>query len=175
MKQKILFAGLLTAFVSVFNFSCKKDSINSPGQIGVDAVLSNTQLNATSNYNLEVVLRGTRNQNGHIHFRQDENTPHIISLETKVHNLNPNHEYKLQRAVDVNIDGNCTGTNWLTLGKGLVPQSIYTDNKGDGSENLWRNISMIPSGSLFDIHFRVIDAVTLEAVLTSNCYQYTVR
>lgn len=175
MKKKILYTALGILTVSLFNLSCQKQSIQSPGQENIETAVSNGQLNATSAYNLEVVLRGTRNQNGHIHFRQDEATPHIVTLGTTVHNLAPFHEYLLQRAVDVNLDGNCTGTNWLTLGKGLVPQSIYTNNKGDGSEELWRDLSAIPAGSVFDIHFRVLDAVTMQIVLTSDCYQYTVR
>jgi hypothetical protein len=94
-----------------------------------------------------------------------------------VHNLLPNHEYLLQRAVDpINVvDGNCTSTTWLTLGKGLTPQSIFTDNDGNGTEELWRDVTAIPSGSKFDIHFQVIDAVSLAVVLTGNCYQYEVR
>jgi len=64
---------------------------------------------------------------------------------------------------------------WLTLGKGLVPQSILTDDKGTGNEDLFRDISIIPSGSCFDIHFRVIDAITSAVVLNSDCYEYVVR
>ena len=77
--------------------------------------------------------------------------------------------------MDVILDGNCTGTNWLTLGFGLTPQSIFTDDKGDGGETLWRDLSAAPTGSIFDIHFRVIDAISGEIVLESDCYQYTVR
>jgi hypothetical protein len=73
------------------------------------------------------------------------------------------------------VDGNCTSTSWLTLGKGLAPQSILTDEHGKGSESLWRDVTAIPSGSTFDIHFRVLDAVNGEVVLNSDCFQYTVR
>lgn len=94
-----------------------------------------------------------------------------------MHHLLPNHKYFLQRAVDpINVvDGNCTSTSWLTLGHGLPPQTILTNDKGNGSEELWRDVTAISSGATFDIHFRVIDAVSLEVVLTSDCYQYTVR
>jgi hypothetical protein len=40
---------------------------------------------------------------------------------------------------------------------------------------LWRDVSAVPSGSTFDIHFQVIDAVTLAVVLASDCLQYQVR
>lgn len=112
---------------------------------------------------------------GRIKFRQDKDTPKIISLDVMVHGLQPNHSYQLQRAVDTNLDGNCTSTTWLTLGKGLTPQSILTDEKGKGQEDLWRDVSSAASGATFDIHFQIIDEVTLAVVLTSDCYQYTVR
>jgi hypothetical protein len=128
-------------------------------------------------YNLEVELRGEGNRGGHIHFGQDRDAAKIIELNTKVHNLEPNRGYLLQRAVDaINVvDGNCTSTSWLTLGYGLNPHAILTEEKGNGEDILWRDVTAIPSGSTFDIHFRVIDAITLEVVLVSDCYQYTVR
>jgi hypothetical protein len=130
-------------------------------------------------YNLDVVLNGNtkEKQFGFIKFRQDPDTARIITLETSVVNLIPNHEYLLQRAVDAPnvVDGNCTSTSWLTLGKGLTPQSILTDAHGNGSEELWRNVSAVARGTSFDIHFQVIDATSLATVLTSDCYQYTVR
>ena len=128
-------------------------------------------------YNLEVNLYGEKSSNGHIHFRQDSDPAKIITLDTKIHHLLPNHEYRLQRAVDpINVvDGNCTSMSWLTLGHGLTPQSILTDDKGNGEEELWRDVTAVPSGSTFDIHFRIIDAVSMEVVLTSDCYQYMVR
>ena len=113
--------------------------------------------------------------NGSITFRQDPDTTRIITLDTKLEQLQSNHEYLLQRAVDTQIDGNCTGTMWLTLGKGLTPRSIFTNPYGKGSEELWRDVSMIPAGTVFDIHFRVVDAANNAVVLTSGCYQYTVR
>ena len=89
----------------------------------------------------------------------------------------PNHEYLLQRAVDpINmVDGDCTSTSWLTLGHGLTPQSIMTNSQGNGEEDLWRDVTAVPSDASFDIHFQVVDAVTLEVVLSSDCYQYKVR
>ncbi len=127
------------------------------------------------NYNLEVVLRGEGNSSGHIHFRQDADAAKVITLDIKVHHLQPKHMYLLQRAVDTNLDGNCTSTSWLTLGYGLQPHAILTDDKGNGEDLLWRDVSSIASDATFDIHFQVVDAVTLEVVLSSDCYQYTVR
>ena len=53
--------------------------------------------------------------------------------------------------------------------------STYNPIKGTGREILWRNISAAPTGAKFDIHFRVLDAVTMAVVLTSDCYEYVVR
>ena len=130
-----------------------------------------------NHFNLNVHFSGGKNSLGYLEFRQDPDPAKIIDLNIKVHNLAPNREYLLQRAVDaINVvDGNCTSTSWLTLGKGLTPQSIRTDKKGDGEEKLWRDVSSLASGSKFDIHFQVIDAVSLVVVLTSDCYQYEVR
>ncbi|HAH25224.1 MAG TPA: hypothetical protein DCL77_15950 [Prolixibacteraceae bacterium] len=125
-------------------------------------------------FNFEVILRGNEDQLGLIKFRQDSGAAKIVTLDTKVRNLEPNHEYLLQRAVDA-FDGICTSTAWLTLGKGLTPQSILTDEEGNGSEILWRNISAIPSGTTFDIHFRLVDAVSMTQVLNSDCYAYMVK
>ena len=146
-----------TAFVFIFS-SCEKDSI--PDQ----------------SFDLDVILRGGKSV-GYLKFRQDPDPAKVVDLEIKVAHLLPNHEYLLQRAVDaINVvDGNCTSTTWLTLGKGLVPQSIMTDNSGSGHEKLWRDVSTVVTGSKFDIHFQVVDATTMEVVLTSDCYDYEVR
>jgi len=86
----------------------------------------------------------------------------------------PNHTYILQRAADTNLDGNCTSTSWLSLGKGLAPQTITTNERGTGREDLFRNLAALATGSQFDIQFRVIDAVTSAPVLASGCYRFTV-
>ncbi|GAC1426809.1 MAG: hypothetical protein NVS1B13_17070 [Flavisolibacter sp.] len=124
-------------------------------------------------FNLNVILTGEEDQLGYIRFRQQPGT-HIITLDTWVFNLEPNHVYLLQRAVDP-LDYNCTSTSWLTLGKGLMPQSILTNSWGFGMAQLFRNVTAIPSGSTFDIHFQIIDALTKAVVLRSGCYQYMVR
>lgn len=136
---------------------------------------TNSSTPAHPKFNLEVILRGANNGFGHVKFRQDEDATKIVSLDTWVRNLEPNHEYILQRAVDTNIDGDCTGTSWLTLGSGLSPESIKTNDKGTGTAALWRDISSIPTGAIFDIHFQVIDKVSGAVVLTSDCYTYKVR
>ena len=175
MKTIRLFQGVLPAVVLVLALSCQKEAGDE---------LQFQQGNAKNSvkaevppFNLEVILRGEGKQFGHIKFRQDVDPAKIITLETWVRDLEPNHAYLLQRAVDpINVvDGNCTSTTWLTLGKGLNPQPILTDDKGTGNEFLFRDITAIPTGSRFDIHFRVIDAVTSVVVLNSDCYNYVVR
>jgi hypothetical protein len=125
-------------------------------------------------FNLEVILRGEGSGYGHVKFRQDVDAAKIITLDVWVRDLEPNHEYLLQRAVDPR-DGNCTSISWLTLGKGLTPQSILTDENGKATESLWRDVTAIPTGSEFDIHFRIVDAANLNVILDSDCYSYVVR
>lgn len=126
----------------------------------------------TPNFNLEIILRGQGF--GHVKFRQPNDGEAIIYLDTWVRDLAPNTSYLLQRAVDTTIDDDCTSTAWLTLGKGLTPQSITTDDRGTGSAELFRSVAAFPAGSTFDIHFRVIDAATSAVVLESSCYQFTI-
>src|SRR5690349_17108678 len=125
----------------------------------------------TPYFNLEVVLRGEGF--GLIKFRQPNDNDFVVNLDVWLRDLAPNTSYLLQRAVDTNVDDNCTSTAWLTLGKGLQPQSIVTDANGTGREKLFRILPPSP-GSEFDIHFRVIDEATSAVVLTSKCYQFTI-
>jgi hypothetical protein len=133
---------------------------------------------ATPNFNLQVILRpvggATDSAFGLVKFRQPKDAEKIVYLDVWVRDLAPNHSYSLQRAVDTNVNDDCTGTSWLTLGQGLVPYAITTDETGTGRADLFRNLASIPLGTQFDIHFRVIDAVTSAVVLESACYQYTV-
>jgi len=174
MKKKIVYAILLVLSIPLFNLSCLKHS-----PLGEHACTLNHTDPSGPCYNLDVLLKSNGKEKGigFIKFRQDPDTARIISLETFVQNLIPKHEYLLQRAVDPAnvVDGDCTSTTWLTLGKGLTPQSILTDSHGDGSESLWRDVTAAARGTSFDIHFQIIDAASLEVVLTSDCYQYTVR
>ena len=88
--------------------------------------------------------------------------------------LAPNHSYSLQRATDSIVDDDCQGTNWLTLGRGLEPQAIETNELGFGRAHLFRDLATVPDGTQFDIQFRVIDSVTQDVVLVSSCHQFTV-
>ena len=126
----------------------------------------------TPSFNLEVVLRGEGF--GLVKFRQPNDGTFIINLDVWIRDLMPNKSYFLQRAVDADVDDNCTSTAWLTLGKGLQPQSITTDETGTGREQLFRSVAAFPPGSEFDIHFRVIEETTAAVVLTSQCYQFTI-
>jgi hypothetical protein len=126
----------------------------------------------TPNFNLEVVLRGEGL--GLVKFRQPNDDEFVVHLDTWVRDLAPNASYRLQRAVDTNIDGVCTSASgWLTLGQGLTPYAITTDATGTGKAALWRGVPAT-AGVTFDIHFRVIDDVTGAVVLQSGCYQYTI-
>ena len=132
----------------------------------------------TPNYNLEVLLRpaGSGDGFGHVKFRQAGNDDaEMIDLDVWVRDLAPDTEYLLQRATDANLNGSCTGTNWLTLGRGTVPQSITTDDKGTGTADLFRILTSAP-GSTFDIFFRVVrKSNPTVAVLQSECYQFSVK
>ena len=178
MKKTTLHYSTVNLFVLSLSLllitSCQKDDALKDSSIS-SAEISKSQTPANPPFNIEVILRSDGNAFGHIKFRQDNDAAKIISLETWVRDLEPNHEYQLQRAVDLILDGNCTGTNWLTLGKGLTPQSILTDDKGTGKEDLWRDISSVATGTTFDIHFRIIDKTSGAIVLTSDCYVYKVR
>jgi len=172
MKKSTFCTLILLAGFGAFHFNCNKDKHQEE-----DACSLSKKSNAGPCYNLDVLLTGNGNDRGFIKFRQDPDAAKIISLDTWVDHLEPNHEYKLQRAVDpINeVDGNCTSTTWLTLGSGLDPLSIVTDAKGEGHAALWRDVTAIANGSSFDIHFQLVDAVTNAVVLSSGCYQYTVR
>ena len=171
MRTKTLCAASLLVCGTLFNFSCLKELDPEFRHLGKQSTESSPA------FDLNVNLKGPGNSHGHLKFRQDPDPAKVIDLGIKVHNLLPNHEYLLQRAVDAinEVDGNCTSTSWLTLGKGLTPQSIKTDKNGNGEEALWRDVSAVASGSAFDIHFQVIDAASLAIVLTSDCYKYKVR
>jgi hypothetical protein len=133
---------------------------------------------ATPNFNLEAILQpvagGSDNGFGLVRFRQPKDADKIVYLDVWVRDLAPSHSYYLQRATDSNVNDACSGTNWLTLGHGLVPEAITTDETGTGRADLFRSLAAVALGMQFDIHFRVIDAVTSAVVLESACYQFTV-
>jgi len=173
MKTIKSFQTGLLAVILFFTLSCQKEAgIGQQPQAGVKSASVNS---TTPPFNLEAILHGVGgNGFGLVKFRQDVDPAKIVTLDVWVRDLMPNREYLLQRAVD-NPDGNCTSIAWLTLGKGLTPQSILTDDRGSGKESLWRDISAIASGTAFDIHFRIVDKETMAVVLDSDCYQYVVR
>jgi hypothetical protein len=177
MRREHLLLTTLPVLISLFFSSCQKNVSQATRGQQEPAVAAANPMAEQPTFNLEVILRGEGNAFGLVKFRQDVDPSKIITLDTWVRDLQPNHSYLLQRAVDPAnvVDGNCTSTSWLTLGKGLTPQSITTDDTGTGREDLWRDVSAVPSGSSFDIHFRVVDATTMAVVLTSDCYQYKVR
>ena len=128
-------------------------------------------------FNLEVILRDVADGSGfgHVKFRQAVDAQKIVTLDTWVRDLTPGRSYLLQRAVDTTLDGNCSSSAWLTLGMGLTPQAITTDERGTGREPLFRDLTTVPTGMRFDIHFQVIDAETRLPVLASDCYRFIVR
>jgi hypothetical protein len=132
----------------------------------------------TPPFNIEVILRDVTGGSGfgHVKFRQPDDSAKIVYLDTWVRDLAQNHTYRLQRAVDTTLDGTCprVETDWLTLGKGLQPQLITTDDRGTGREDLSRDLGAAPTGKQFDINFRIIDAVSSAPVLESGCYRFSV-
>jgi len=158
----------------VFILAACSEKSTSASPVGVGSVTSSSLAwgPETPHFNLEVVLRGEGF--GLVKFRQPNDDEAIVYLDTWVRDLAPNTSYQLQRAVDTTIDGNCTSSGWLTLGKGAAPQPIVTDDQGTGRAELFRSLSAFPPGSRFDIHFRVIDATTSAVVLESGCYEFTV-
>jgi hypothetical protein len=122
---------------------------------------------ATPNFNLEVILRpaagGPSDGFGHVKFRQPKDDEKIIYLDTWVRDLAPSRTYTLQRAVDAGCSGAAV---WAPLGQ------ITTDETGTGRAALSRNVSMVPLGAEFDIHFQIVDGATV--ILESGCYHYVV-
>ena len=128
----------------------------------------------TPPFNIEVVLRGADGAFGLVKFRQPNDDMAIIYLDTWVRDLSPNTSYVLQRAVDTVLDGECTSTSWLTLGAGLTPHTLATDDRGTARASLWRSVAALPVGSAYDIQFRVVEVATGAVVLTSGCYRYVI-
>ena len=129
---------------------------------------------ATPPFNLEAVLRDANDGPGFglVKFRQPKDGELVIYLDVWVRDLRPGTEYLLQRAVDTDVDGNCPSTSWLTLGKGLTPEAIVTDDRGTGRADLFRALPDNLEGTRFDIAFRVIERATSVVALESGCYEY---
>jgi hypothetical protein len=130
---------------------------------------------ATPPFNLEAILRPLAGSGfGLVKFRQPDDDALTVFLDVWVRDLAPNTSYSLQRAVDSVLDGECTSTAWLTLGKGLDPQPIVTDASGTGRESLFRVLPSALPGTASDIHFRVVETATAAPVLQSDCHRYVV-
>lgn len=170
---------LLLAITALGTTACAGDATAPPPATPQHAALSTARAPwgpETPPFNLQAVLRAPAGQDGFglVKFRQPNDADRIIYLDVWVRDLAPNATYLLQRATDTAVDDVCTGTNWLTLGQGTTPQAITTDARGTGRAALFRNLAAVPVGTTFDIHFRVVDAVTGAVALTSRCYQFTV-
>lgn len=173
-----LFSVIMIGFViSSFTKSTMEFSPSyGPELAAANSTVTNATTPVNPNFNLEVILRGEGKSFGHVKFRQDNDAAKIIDLGVWVRDLEPNHAYYLERAVDTPADGSCASTAWLILGLGLSVQPIITDDKGTGREDLWRELpATILPGTTFDIHFQIIDASNSAVVLSSDCYQYAVR
>jgi hypothetical protein len=131
----------------------------------------------TPQFNLEVLLRptaaGPEKGFGLVKFRQANDAETTIDLDTWVRDLLPNHDYYLERAADMTLDGSCTGA-WLRLGLGPQVVAITTDDGGTGRAPFYRAVPTNAVGTTFDIRFHVVDKVTNAIVLESDCYRYTV-
>jgi len=166
-KKLHTFISTLALFMlMIFLFvSCEKSQpVEDPQHFDLDVTFHTENLKDQSN-------RGF----GFLKFRQDPDTARVITLDTYIFNLLPNHSYLLQRAANPFSDPTCTNASWLTLGMGLVAQDIATDSKGEGHETLFRNVTAIARGTAFHIDFQIVDAVTMTPVLSSDCYEYIVR
>src|SRR6266700_1706245 len=144
MRLLKLFAVLaaLTTMAAVAAVAARADSVGPPWGP------------ATPNFNLEVILRpvagGPDNGFGLVKFRQPKDADKIVNLDVWVRDLAANHSYDLQRATDSNVNDDCTGTNWLTLGQGPIPQAITTDETGTARAHLFRSLAAIPLGTHVD-------------------------
>lgn len=166
-SRLILWAGSIVTLTA-----CSTDTTTPTTLLAPTQSSSNQWGPETPNFNLEVVLRG--DGFGLVKFRQPNDDALVINLDTWVRDLEPNTAYVLQRAADTNLDGICASTAWLTLGRGLVPQTITTDDQGTGRESLFRSVAALGVGATFDISFRIVKVSTSAVVLTSDCYRYTI-
>lgn len=177
MRGIIMGPALIATLVTI---ACREVP-TSPGALSVNtSVAMDRSTGTTPNYNLEVLLRpaGSGDGFGHVKFREPANDDiaRRAYLDVWVRDLEPSTRYQLQRATDNIADGNCVGTNWLTLGEGTQARSIVTDERGTGRAELFRDLP-VPAVPAIDIHFRVIleNSQPAVVVLTSECYQFTIR
>ncbi len=163
--------------VGVLVSGCARQGPAAPSSAGGVATGAGVQAQgdpATPPFNLEAVLRDVNDGPGFglVKFRQPKDGALVIYLDVWVRDLRPGTEYLLQRAVDTDVDGNCPSTSWLTLGKGLTPEAIVTDDRGFGRADLFRALPDNLEGTRFDISFRVIERASSAVALQSGCYEY---
>jgi len=136
------------------------------------AVTSQANGPETPPFNLQAVLRPSAGEGfGLIRFRQPNDGLVRAYLDTWVRDLAPDSEYNLQRAVDLTLDGVCASESWLTLGHGLAPATLVTDDHGTGRQEFYRDLPPGSVGQMFDIHFRIVSTSGVE-VLRTDCYQF---
>jgi len=123
---------------------------------------------------LRPVSGGPAHAFGVVFFRQPHDAEKVVFLDVWTLGLTPNHSYSLQRATDSMVNDDCQGMNWLTLGRGVDPQAIETNERGYGRAHLFRDLAAFPDGTQFDIQFRVVDSVTQDVLLVTACHQFTV-
>ena len=178
--SRLLFGFVVAAVLAVLEVACAGGSAApSAASMSVHTTPAGSSQPVSTSaeeppFNVEAILRGEGF--GLVKFRQARDAAsNMIDLDVWVRDLAPNSSYSLQRAVDTALDGVCTSISWLTLGQGLTPQSIDTDDTGTGRASLWRDVSTIAAGTAFDIYFRVVETGTTNVVLQSDCYRYIVR
>jgi len=90
-----------------------------------------------------------------------------VQVEVNVRDMLPNSTFTVQRRVDLNPDGVCTSTTWLTNGP------ITTSEGGAGAQHfeVERGAPFV-SGVRFDVQFHVIGNGT---ELVSDCFTVTVK
>lgn len=169
--------GIAAVSSAAFAWACSTEAPIALSVVPPSSIVRLASENAKPNFNLEVILRAADGADGFglVKFRQANDEATVVDLDVWVRDLAANTHYRLQRAVDMVVDDECTSASWLTLGKGIVPQDIVTDDRGTGREDLFRLLT-VPVGTAFDIHFRVVTATTPPTVvLMSECYQFFVR
>jgi hypothetical protein len=90
-----------------------------------------------------------------------------VQVEVNVRDMPPNSTFTVQRRVDLQLDGVCTSTTWLTNGP------ITTSEGGAGAQHfeVARGAPFL-SGVKFDVQFRVVGD---GAELRSDCFTVTVK
>jgi hypothetical protein len=134
-------------------------------------------------FNFNAVLRpdagAKKKESGLIKFRQPVDDKVIVYLDVTLRRMARNHSYYVERGADPVVDGNCAPdaetAMWARLGQGPVPDAVNIDRKGNGRALLFRELPPTAVGVTFDLHFRVVDAITGAIVLRSRCFQYTAR